>query len=146
MIYYVNDTLIKRTLLVCNNKNEARIYSTWANENWPGQVVRAEPHQYSEIDSGDALLAYFGFTIDSLVDAIFQILPARSQNINNVTLIKMLLRNPQLSKHQCCLRSDKHPTHYSRLSNTLGQYCQLTATISGGRSAMKLLRAVRGDI
>lgn len=146
MYYYVNDAKSKITLLVCSSEREAKIFATWANELKDGMLIRTDTHQYPERASGEELLRYFGFTIDSIVDLIFSILPTRSRVDSNATLIKAMLYEPGKTKSACCEQAKKNPTHYSRLSNILGQHCSLIASLTGGRNPMKLLRGLRGDL
>lgn len=146
MAYYVNDTTAGTTLLVCRTRNEALIYASWANECQGGCNVEAQENKFPIQISGEQLLHYFGFTIDSLVDRLFTLMPTRSRADSNVILIKSMLKNPSQSKSTCCLHADKYPAHYSRLSRTLSQHCAWVSLLSGGRNPMKLLRGVRGDL
>lgn len=146
MIYHVNDTKAELTLLACKSFKEAKIYATWANECMSSDQVQVSSSAYSTHITGDRLLSYFDFTIDSLVERIFLQLPSRSRVESNIVLIKAMLKEPCLSKSVCCREANKYPTHYSRLSKTIGQHCALIASVTGGRNPMKLLRRIRGDL
>lgn len=146
MTYYVNDTHRMVTLLICGTDTDATIYAAWANERLDAKPIQVEAKCHALIKSGDELLGYFGFSIDSLVDTLFLMLPVRSRIHSNIALIKALLREPGISKNQCCIRESKSPTHYSRLSNTLSLHAKWVSDLSGGRNPMRLLRAIRGDL
>nr|EES0545415.1 hypothetical protein [Escherichia coli] len=146
MTYYVNDTRRMVTLLICGSDSDASVFANWANEHMKTDVILVETRSLVLIKNGDELLGYFGFSIDSLVDKLFSMLPARSRIHSNTALIKALLREPGLSKHQCCIRENKSPTHYSRLSNNLSLHAKWVSELSGGRNPMRLLRAIRGDL
>ncbi|AYN25613.1 hypothetical protein D8682_00625 (plasmid) [Buttiauxella sp. 3AFRM03] len=146
MTYYVNDTHRMVTLLICGTYADATIYAAWANEQLDANQIQVEAKCHALIKSGDELLGYFGFSIDTLVDTLFLMLPARSRIHSNMALIKTLIREPELSKRQCCIRERKSPTHYSRLSNILSLHAKWVSDLSGGRNPMRLLRAIRGDL
>ncbi|ONG18936.1 hypothetical protein BWR13_01675 [Escherichia coli] len=74
------------------------------------------------------------------------LMPTRSRAESNIVLIKIMLKTPTQSKATCCLKADKYPAHYSRLSRTLSQHCAWISQLSGGRNPMKLLRGIRGDL
>ncbi|AXC88506.1 hypothetical protein PZE02_003445 [Salmonella enterica subsp. enterica serovar Vitkin] len=146
MTYYVNDTASGTTLLSCRTKKEASIYASWANECQGSCNIEAQECKYPIQSSGEQLLNYFGFTIDSLVDGLFTLMPTRSRAESNIVLIKTMLKDPSQSKSTCCIQANKYPTHYSRLSRTLSEHCAWVSLLSGGRNPMKLLRGVRGDL
>ncbi|EBH3057705.1 hypothetical protein FKH56_22335 [Salmonella enterica] len=146
MVFYVNETSECMTVLVCRTMREAEIYAGWANENLGVSSIRPSTTYYNNHITGDRLLGYFGFTIDSLVDRVFTLMPVRTRVDSNKLLIKTMLKNPTLSKASCCLQVDKYPTHYSRLSNTLSEHCAWVGLLSGGRNPMKLLRGIRGHL
>ncbi|HDS3503832.1 TPA: hypothetical protein QIR73_004796 [Enterobacter cloacae] len=146
MTYYVNDTRRMVTLLICGSDTDASVFATWANEHLNTNEIHVETQSFDLVKSGDELLGYFGFSIDSLVDKLFLMLPARSRIHSNTALIKAMLREPGLTKHQCCIRESKSPTHYSRLSNNLSLHAKWVSELSGGRNPMRLLRAIRGDL
>lgn len=146
MAYYVNDTTTGTTLLACRTKNEASIYALWANECQGGCSIEAQEERFPIQIGGEELLNYFGFTIDSLVDRLFTLMPTRSRAESNIVLIKTMLKDPSQSKSTCCLQAEKYPAHYSRLSKTLSQHCAWVSLLSGGRNPMKLLRGIRGDL
>ncbi|HCJ5541468.1 TPA: hypothetical protein NUX02_004162 [Escherichia coli] len=146
MVYYVNDTAAATTLLTCRTKKEASIYASWANECQGECNIEAQEDKFPIQISGEELLIYFGFTIDTLVDRLFTLMPTRSRAESNIVLIKIMLKTPTQSKATCCLKADKYPAHYSRLSRTLSQHCAWISQLSGGRNPMKLLRGIRGDL
>lgn len=146
MAFYVNDTKNQATLLICRSFKEASIYATWANENLDCNYIRADTERCAHLITGEKLLSYYGFTIDSLIERLFSLLPSRSRVDSNVALIKILLKNTDISKSASCQQANKYPTHYSRLSNTLGQHSTWIASVTGGRNPMKLLRGIRGDL
>ncbi|MGE6471122.1 hypothetical protein [Serratia proteamaculans] len=146
MNYFVNDVTRQLTIIKGLTHAEGLIYAAWASENSISSVIKAETVCYEQISDGELILSYYGFSIDTLIDAIFELVPARSQSVNNVKLFKLLLKNPELPKLQCCVLSNKQATHYNRLGRAVGHYCQRVAALSGGRNPMKLLRAIRGDI
>ena len=123
MVFYVNETSECMTVLVCRTMREAEIYAGLANENLGVSSIRPSTTYYNNHITGDRLLGYFGFTIDSLVDRVFTLMPVRTR-----------------------VQVDKYPTHYSRLSNTLSEHCAWVGLLSGGRNPMKLLRGIRGDL
>ncbi|VAK79297.1 Uncharacterised protein [Enterobacter cloacae] len=146
MTYYVNDAGRMVTLLACASAIDARIFASWANEHMRSDQVCVEMQRHALIEEGDDLLSYFGFTIDSLVDRLFVLLPARSQIKANIALIKCLLKEPTLSKQQCCIKQNKSPSHYSRLSNSLSLHAKMVGELTGGRNPIRLLRAIRSDL
>ncbi|ENU4835439.1 hypothetical protein ACFH4J_003423 [Escherichia coli] len=146
MSYFVNDTINKVTLLRCTDINEAIIYASWATECGNVKSIEIEHSPYKTNAQGDLLLSYYGFSIDSLVDTVFSSMPQRSRNLINKSLIKMLLRFPELTKNECCVLTGKEPTHYSRVSRMMSNNCKLVSELSGGRNPMKLMRGIRGDL
>lgn len=146
MPYFVNDTIKKITLLPCLSLPEAKIYATWAQEYDHKTSIDIERSPCKTSAQGDILLAYYGFTIDTLVENVFACLPSRSQSVSNKRMIKMLLRHPELSKNECCILIGKEPTHYSRVSKLIGHHCKRISVISGGRNPMRLMREIRSDL
>lgn len=146
MAFYVNDNTLQVTILSCRTDKEASVYATWANEYLGINSICVETEKYDVFATGEQLLSYFGFTVDSIVEQVFALLPIRSRVESNVELIKTMLRETNLSKALCCQHANKYPEHYSRLSKTLGQYCSRISGLTGGRNPMKLLRGIRGDI
>ncbi len=146
MTVYVNDTVRLATLPVCSSEDEAAIYAVWANEYLKATYIRVESKRYECVNNGDDLLNYFGFTIDSLVDSLFCLLPSRSRISSNISLIKRLLHDTATTKHQCCIMEDKRPSHYGRLSSNISLHSKMVSDLTGGRNPIKLLRAIRSDI
>lgn len=143
--YYVNDPKLKMTILTCRNLKEALVYASWANEVVSKGLV-VEEQNYGGGITGDVLLSYYGFTIDSVIDLIFSLVPNRSRIEGNKLLLKYMLSEPNISKSICCQCSNKNPEHYSRLSRMIGQQCLSVSRLTGGRNPMKLLRGIRGDL
>lgn len=146
MPFYINDESRCFTILKCETNAEALIYKNWIEENTPNRVISISAQMDFEFCEGETLVNYFGFTIETLVTSLFDIVPARSQSDKNQGLVIMLLKNPELSKNRCCIACDKEPTHYNRLIKALGTYCALISKLTGGRNPMKLLRGVRSDL
>ena len=146
MSYYVNDKINKITVLICSDISEASVYAAWALEATQIRSIEIERSPYTTTATGETLLGYYGFSIDSLVDNIFACMPQRSKAWLNKSMVKMLLRFPELSKNECCLLTGKQPTHYSRVSRLMSQHCKKVSELSGGRNPMKLLRGIRSDL
>ncbi|WP_303745440.1 hypothetical protein [Enterobacter hormaechei] len=146
MTYYINDTSNEITVLICSDRSEANVFASWALEVSQIRSIEIELSPYTTTAEGERLLGYYGFSIDSLVDNIFACMPQRSKTWLNKSMVKMLLRFPELSKNECCLLTGKQPTHYSRVSRLMSQHCMKVSELSGGRNPMKLLRGIRSDL
>lgn len=146
MSYFINDTSNRVTILLCSNQTEASIYAAWAREYAGDKSIEIELSPYTTNAAGDVLLSYYGFSIETLVDTVFECLPKRSQSCSNKSMIKMLLRFPDLTKNECCMLTGREPTHYSRVSRLMSSHCKRVAVLSGGRNPMRLLREIRGDL
>lgn len=143
---YLNDITNQQTIIRLADREDSLIYSNWVRENHPEIEVQDSELKIGLKTDAEACLNYFGFTLETFLDSLFDLLPAKSSSAeNNRLLIQMILKHPDLPKSKCCIIAGKNPTHYNRLAQTIADNCEKASKISGGRSALTIIKSVRAD-
>lgn len=143
---YLNDKIQKRSIMRLQNKDDFVIYYNWIHENNPKIELEVSDLKIGLIIDATTCLKYFGFTLDSFIDALFDLLPAKSATTeSNRELIRILLNNPEMPKRKCCHLAGKNPTHYTRLVQIIEDNCYRASKITGGRNPTDIIKSIRAD-
>ena len=144
---YIIDIDKQSSILRLNDNDTHMTYVNWIKENNRNCRIELSKERVGLLltDAAD-VLKYFGFSIDTYIDNIFAILPARSSDSPaNKKLIETILINPHLAKSKCCEIAGKNPTHFTRLAQTIRECSARVANISGGRDPVRILESIRVD-
>lgn len=143
---YLNDKTNQQTIMRLSADEEFIVYRNWVQENHADiELESSEIRCGSNLDA-DVCLPYFGFTFEGFLDAIFNLLPAKSATAeSNRDLFRAILQNPRMTKSKCCKIAGKNPTHYNRLVQTIEENCEKVSLVTGGRNPIAIIQSIRAD-
>lgn len=144
---YIIDLDKKLSIIRLNDDDICETYINWIMENKSSCKLAVSVERVGEITSNvNEAFAYFGFTLDSYIDNLLGILPAKSADSDsNRKLLETILSQPNLSKSKCCSIAGKSPTHFTRLAQTIRECSRRVANVTGGRDPVRLLEFIRVD-
>lgn len=143
---YLNDNTNQQTVMRLPRIEDFVIFRNWVQENHPDIQLDSSENRAGVVSDVQLCLNYFGYTLESFLDDLFNLLPPKSAaSDNNRHLIRTVLQNPDMPKSKCCNIAGKNPTHYNRLIQTIEENCNKAAKITGGRNPISIIKSIRAD-
>jgi len=144
---YIIDLDKNTSIIRLGNNDIYATYVNWIKENKNSCKLELSNDKPSNLTmNATEVASYFGFTLETYIDNLLAILPAKSaESESNRKLLETILTQPYLSKSKCCEIAGKSPTHFTRLAQTIRDCSKKVSNVSGGRDPVRILESIRVD-